>query len=62
MDSREEIYTEILKGRDQPRWPQAFQGCYGDNAVLDLFHKGANGKRLAIIGLIAMGGRVIKSE
>ncbi len=57
MDSLEEIYTEFLKGRDQPRRPQAFQGCYGNNAVLDLFDNGANGKCLAIIGRIAMGPR-----
>ena len=55
MDSLEEIYTEFLKGRDQPRRPQAFQGSYGNNAVLDFFHKGANGKLLAIICRIAMG-------
>ena len=57
MNCLEEIYTEFLKGRDQPRRPQAFQGSYGNNAVLNVFDNGANGKRLAIIGRIAMGPR-----
>jgi hypothetical protein len=49
MNLLEEIYTEFLKGRDQPRRPQTFQGSYGNNAVLHVFDYGPNGELLAIM-------------
>lgn len=55
MNFPEETYTEFLKGRDQPRRPQAFQGCYGNNAVLNLPDNGAYGELFAILGGIPVG-------